>query len=722
MHDSVSTIVSPADTNYNTQSDSIYKSTSIDTLASGSYARNEVLSNFNAPVKTGKEIDTSAVIYGWVLDRNFILPEKTDIDTNLPGFHVDNSLFKKYKSVSYLGNTGSAYINNIFFERSFSEDLLFLNSYKHFLSTFDNTVYINTRKPFTRLNYYNAGPKRDKFEDIEIFHSQNINRKFNFGFNVRVLSDRGQYKYLDVKNRTFKTFASYSGNVYNMHANFNLNRYQSSENGGIIDSVYLNQEREYTKAYDVNFKGVDNRSPNVAYVTNKIRYIDAMVSQRVKLFTIGKSDSDSLKASNIAEPMLSHIFIARRTSKLYDDISLSKADYNAVSPLYAYTFVNPVKTYDSIAESRITNKLQLDFKTRFRGKVTVGVFANINHDYIHYSYYSLPDSTIYTAKPGVIKTDTVNNAFYYVKGADTLMYKLFTDRNNNIITSVDNSRNLSNMYISGGIYGKFWTYFQSQFTATVYFSGYKAGQSQIDGEMLTQLNVMSKPYRFLIKGSIENIVPSYQLNNYYSNNYIWEQDFGNYSRVNLSSKIASPSKKFELSANYSLFSNYFYLTDSLPREYTQPLSILCLAGEKEFKFWKFSSLNKIIYQVSENNDIVELPAFIYYHSTYIDHTWRFKVTGGTIQTMLGFDVWYNSYFRGYSYIPAMSVFYQANSETIGGYPYIDFWLNVKLKRTRFFAKYEHANSNWYRKDYYHAISYPAKQRIFKFGISWTFYD
>ena len=90
--------------------------------------------------------------------------------------------------------------------------------------------------------------------------------------------------------------------------------------------------------------------------------------------------------------------------------------------------------------------------------------------------------------------------------------------------------------------------------------------------------------------------------------------------------------------------------------------------------------------------------------------------------MLGFDVHYNSTFRGYSYNPSMALFYQESEKEIGGYPYVDFWLNVKLKRTRFFAKYEHASSDWFSKDYYNAISYPASQKVLKIGIAWTFYN
>jgi hypothetical protein len=676
-------------------------------------------SSFKSLEKTGRENDTSAVIYGWTLDKYFIQPEKSDIDTDLVGFQVDNPMIERYVSASFLGNVGSAYIPNYFFDRDYTEDLLFLNSYKSYFNTFDNTCYINTRKPFTNLVYYNAGSKRDKYETIEVTHSQNVNKKLNFGFNIKVLSDRGQYKYLDVKNKNFKAFTSYSGDRYKLHTNFNINRYQASENGGILDSVFLDTNYAQTKAYPVNFSGIDTKTPNEAYVTNKVRYIDFFLSQQLKLFTIGKSKNDSVIHSSFTEPSISHVFIARRCSKIYQDGELNMP----VNQLYSNAFVNPLETYDSIAETRFTNKFQFDFKARIRKKVLVGVYGNIGHDYIKYSYYSLLDSTLYknsANKP--VYYDSASDRFYYVNSEDTLYYNIFRDRNKNINSSIDNHHSISNVYVSGGIYGKFWTYFQSQFSATIYLAGYKAGQTRIDGELQSQLTVMNKPYHFIVIGSMENIVPSYQLNNYYSNNYIWEGSFNNYTRINLSSKIVSPSNKFELSGNYTLLRKYVYLTNSDPVLYNQAFNLFAISLERDFKLGEFHSYNKVIYQASENEEIVGVPTLIVYNSTYIDHNWIFRSTGGELRTMIGFDVHYNSYFKGYNYIPARSMFYQENEQTIGGYAYIDFWLNVKLKRTRFFAKYEHANSSLGRKDYFNAISYPAKQNVFKFGISWTFYD
>ena len=44
--------------------------------------------------------------------------------------------------------------------------------------------------------------------------------------------------------------------------------------------------------------------------------------------------------------------------------------------------------------------------------------------------------------------------------------------------------------------------------------------------------------------------------------------------------------------------------------YGEAFNLFSLGAEKDFKFWKFHSYCKVIYQVSENRDIVEVPAII----------------------------------------------------------------------------------------------------------------
>ena len=48
--------------------------------------------------------------------------------------------------------------------------------------------------------------------------------------------------------------------------------------------------------------------------------------------------------------------------------------------------------------------------------------------------------------------------------------------------------------------------------------------------------------------------------------------------------------------------------------------------------------------------------------------------------------------------------------------------NFHLQRTRFFVMMSHINAGQGKPDYFLAPHYPLNQRIFRFGVSWNFYN
>ena len=52
-------------------------------------------------------VDSNIVIYGWQLDENYIMPVKTDIDTNLINFQLHNVVSRNYTWLTTTGSAGS---------------------------------------------------------------------------------------------------------------------------------------------------------------------------------------------------------------------------------------------------------------------------------------------------------------------------------------------------------------------------------------------------------------------------------------------------------------------------------------------------------------------------------------------------------------------------------------------------------------------------------------
>ena len=87
----------------------------------------------------------------------------------------------------------------------------------------------------------------------------------------------------------------------------------------------------------------------------------------------------------------------------------------------------------------------------------------------------------------------------------------------------------------------------------------------------------------------------------------------------------------------------------------------------------------------------------------------------------GIDFFYNTKFKGYNYMPSLSMYYVSDSD-IGNYPYINAFVNLKLKRVNFTFKVIHLNQNLFGGKYVSIPNYPLMERGIRFGISWNFYD
>ncbi len=73
-------------------------------------------------------------------------------------------------------------------------------------------------------------------------------------------------------------------------------------------------------------------------------------------------------------------------------------------------------------------------------------------------------------------------------------------------------------------------------------------------------------------------------------------------------------------------------------------------------------------------------------------------------------------------MPATRSFYLQDEKKIGNYVYMDVFVNLMIKRFRIFVKYQHLNALWSENQYYTVPHYPMQGNIFKYGISWSFYD
>ena len=648
--------------------------------------------------------DTSVSHYSWELINNFSQINRVEKDTLLTDFQINNPIFRSSISHTYLGAVGTAFLSNDFSQRLDEPEFIPTKVYFPYFFIPENTLYYNTKVPITRLYYSNGGSSENKEDILKAFHTQNITPDLNFGLDYYLISSKGQFKYTNVKMHAFKFFGSYTKPKYKLHFNYNLNRYTCGESGGVVDTVFQDAEYQFPKAVSTRLGGTGNPYYK-ANASNKVRYYDILVSQNLRLFRIGaKADSAKPKEQmSMAEPVLSHVIRYSRNAKIYSDA-------DPVSPgFYPVVFINPLNTYDSVSQKKLTNTVQLEFKTLIKQKIQTGIYVSLTNELNWYNFYT-PADTGFVYDP----SDTTIQHQYF---------QYFMYNNGDTLFPVNENRFVTNTFVKGGIYGDFWKTISGRFNAMIYINGYKAGETRLDGVLTTKFRISQQDYLVKASAIVENKVANYLYNNYYSNHFIWENSFKPTLLTHLSGTFSGLSNNLELNGNYSLIRNLIYFnTLSQPDQYDQTISVLSLHLKKRFKFWKFYSLNEMIYQVTDNTNIISIPDFAYRNSTYFWHTFNFRSTGGKLEVMLGADLYYHTEFSSMAYMPSISQYYQQNEYKTGNFPVIDFFLNLRLKRVKFFCKLEHANSSWWDKNYFSTIHYPRGERMFKYGLSWSFFD
>jgi len=646
------------------------------------------------------ETDTLAVMSSWTLIKNYSLKKNAEVDTLLESFQNQNPIFRHSISNAYLGNLGSPAISNVYTDRKDMNNFLLINNFNQYMSTVSDTKYFNTRKQFTCLSYTSGGSGSVKEETLEAFHTQNISKYYNFGLKYNLISSRGQYKFQRIVNNAFKLFTSYETRKYNLYANVNLNKIKADENGGVLnDSLITDSTFQSTTDIPTLFSGTEQGIMHDPDVLTTIKNISFLVVQELDIS--GEAASDTLSPGKKKKfiPGISHILKFDRSARIHRD---RDPDAGLDGGLYTRTWFNPVYTLDSVYYRQLSNTFRLKLKNNNAGS-NISANFDLTHELLKYSFFTPSNNEVNYAGDTSSLYRFIGQKFY----PDTF----------------NRSRPLSNTSASINLSLAKNDNFKSSIMTEYYLSGYKSGSYSIEAEVISSPGNGHNKSFLALTLEYKNETPDFLLQNYYSNYYIWENDFKPVKSAEIDLKYINPLKRIELGVNYSILTNYIYFdTLAIPRQLGSGLSVFSMHADKLLKLWKFRSLNKLVLQIVNKPDYISLPEFMAYNSTYIEHYLNFKLTGGGFLAMLGFDIYYNTSYYAYAYNPALGVFHQQNEKKLGNYPYLDVFLNIKLKRTRFFLKYEHLNSGWIYKDYFSVLHYPRNEEAFKAGLSWTFYD
>ena len=654
------------------------------------------------PIDTTSVIDASTIPIGlscWKIDRQFGNMTEVPVDTLQHDFQNTNDTGGPTGHYTYLGNLGSPSISHVFFERKDPEQFFFLDPYDFTVVEPEDVVYTNTKSPFTNLTYYKQGGSSDGEERFKAYFAVNANKRLGFGFNIDYVYGRGKYMNQSTALFNGNLFAYYLGDKYNMHFSFINDNLKVAENGGIVDDRYVTRPLDMAEGGKVYAN--DEIPTNLSQVWNHNTGYHAFLTHRYNVgFYRENPDAKDTVNTEIFVPVTSFLHtvkvdINRRKYISYDEAQNQQYFQN--------NYLTDVQR-DETEQLAVKNTIGISLREGFNKWAKAGLTAFMSHEYRR---FTMTDTLART--PGQrIPTD-------YVENTISVGGQLIKEQGQTLHYNV---------------------------MGEIALVGEDAGQFQIQGKGDLNFRLFSDTVRLEANAYIKNLNPIFYYRHFHSKHYWWDNnDLSKIMRTRIEGKLSVDRWKTQLKAGVENIKNYTYL-DNTSVKYTETSSgkevttykndvavkqnsgniqVFSAALRQDFKLGIFHLDNEITYQKSSNQDVLPLPELTLYHNLYI----KFGLAKKVLQIEMGADVRYFTQYYAPDYTPAIGQFYLQNKETrykLGGYPLLNGYINLHLKRTRIFIAMYNLIQGQGEKSYFLAPHYPLNPRLLKFGLSWNFFD
>lgn len=505
---------------------------------------------------------------------------------------------------------------------------------------------------------YFNGGKKEQL--FHVIHSHTIKRTVTIGVDFSLINSPGTYQNQksDDKSVVF-TGQYFTKNLrFGTIANYHHNKFIVRENGGIVNDTIFEKKLE-----------TDTRLFDVNLPTAQNLVKEAGVLVNAYFYLSGKPE---MKDSSITKPptfhagRISYTFNYNKQIQVYSDQDPTADFYKPYRPL-----IDSTKTSDSIQVRSYDN-------------------------YFAWSNLRLGDRPRHK-------------------------YLLITFAIENKLTTISDSiskRNFKNWIPQASVvirpYGLMVIDLSGKLTLGDFNSGGFILKGMASQSFKNKKDTLGSINLSFITASQE---AGYFFTNFRSNYFRWDTSFVSqlYQQATFSINIKGAEAKVE----YNLVKNYVYFDQSArPAQYTGSINIIKASLMDEFR-WKAWGINaQLIYQLNSNEEIIRVPAFL----ARVSLCPTLPLFKNACVLQPGIDLFYNTAYYASAYMPATRSFYLQDEKKIGNYVYMDVFVNLMIKRFRIFAKYEHLNALWSENRYYTVPHYPMQGGIFKYGLSWSFYD
>lgn len=729
---------------------------------------------------TDKEIPKGIKV--WTVDQRFGDRRQAELDTM--SYMYPNTIFTTGLRGEYntTGNLGAPRINRIFINRAEADQFLFTQPYDYIVSPVDQFHFTNTLSPFTNLDYNTAGNRTNGEDHFKAKFAVNAGKRLGVGFNVDYLYGRGFYSSQSTSHFKYLMYGSYIGDRYQAHLIFSTITQKVTENGGITNDEYIKHPESFDDNYATNeiptvLERNWNRNNNLhVFLTHRYNLgFNRKVKMSKEEIEARKFAMASQKENQAQKDLEEARRKAKREGREFDEKKFKKQTFSG-RPDNARVVNTSVPT-DSTSTKAPSERIAVNGKAAADSLRALEAKAAQDTMWMKNKYVPVT-SFIHTMKfdiyrriyqayetPKDFYADTFNPAGNYpgdsiydktthyrvqntfaisllegfnkwakagLKAFVTSDLRHFTLPTETEIAKAYNEHNLS---IGAQLIKSQGKTLHYDATLETWLTGKDAGQMKIDADADVNFALFGDTVRLQASGFFHRLNPTFYYRHYHSKHFWWDNDdmskiihtriegkFG-YEKTKTTVRVA-----FDNIKNHTFFAMGYNVTEDYGRtgntlsvvQKSGAISLLTLELQQKLKLGPLHWDNVITYQKSSDDMALPVPDLNIYTNLFL----RFKIAR-VLKCDFGADARFFTKYYAPDYSPALGQYAVQTGEhrtEVGNYPIVNVYANFHLQRTRFFVMMSHINAGQGKPDYFLAPHYPLNQRIFRFGVSWNFYN
>ena len=729
----------------------------------------------------GSDKEIPKGIKTWTVSRKF--GDRTPVQVDTLSHMFMNTIFTTGLRGEYntTGNLGAPRINRIFIDRPETEQFIFTQPYDYFVTPVETFQFTNTLSPFTNLTYNTAGNRTNGEDHFTAKFGVNAGKRIGVGFKFDYIYGRGYYQNQSTSHFDYTMYGSYLGDHYQAHLLFSTNHQKVTENGGITNDAYITHPESFDDTYttseiptvlEQNWNRNDNQHIFLTHRYNigfnrKVKMSEEEIKAR-KFAIESMKENEALLEKELASKK------ARREGRVFDEEKFdNKQTYSGRpddakiagdEPADSLTnnISDRIAITDATADSLLTAEKKNEADTAWMKNEYVPVtsfihtmsFDNYNRIYQAYktpeNYYA---DDFYNAAD-FVRGDSIYDKTSHFRLQNTFAISLLegfnkwakaglkafasSDLRHFVLPNTEGGTTTydeHSLSIGGQLQKTQGRTLHYDVVAETWLTGEDAGQLKIDGSIDVNFPVFGDTVTLRAKGFFHHLNPTFYYRHYHSRHFWWDNDdlskiihsriegVFTYRKTRTSLRVAVDELK-----NYTYMAMSYDIDNEFNRtgnkvsiaQKSGAISLFTVSLSQDFKLGPLHWDNVITYQKSSDNDVIPLPDINIYSNLYL----RFKIAR-VLKCDLGADIRYFTKYYAPDYSPALGQYaVQTGNVRVktGNYPLVNAYANFHLKRTRFFVMMSHVNGGSGSKEYFLTPHYPLNGRIFRFGLSWNFFN